>query len=223
MIQYSFDFSVLWVAWRQLLFGCLLTLEISLAGMAVAFVIGIALANAKGSRVRPVRVAATAFIEIVRNTPFLVQLFFMFFGLPQLGITLKPNVAAIVTLGLNGGAYAAEIIRAGLGSVHKAQREAGLALGLNPLQVFRYIVFVPALRAVYPALCSQFILLLLTSSIVSSISARELTSVGYLIESQTFRSFEVYFTLTAIYLLMAVGVSFLLKAIGRIAFAYPVR
>ncbi len=124
---------------------------------------------------------------------------------------------------MNGGAYAIEIIRGGVQSIHKGQTEAGLALGLHRAQVFRLIVLKPALRAIYPSLTGQFIMLTLTSSICSSISAYELTSVAQRIESDTFRSFEVYFTITAMYLLISWVMMTMFAAIARRQFAYPVR
>jgi polar amino acid transport system permease protein len=164
-----------------------------------------------------------AFIEIIRNTPFLVQIFFVFFALPLAGVRLNPTLTAIVALGLNGGAYAIEIIRGGVESIPKGQTEAGLALGLHKSEVFRLIVLKPALRAIYPSLSSQFILLTLTTAICTSISAYELTSVGQRIEAETFRSFEVYFTLTMIYLLISLVTMRILSTIGRRAFNYPQR
>ena len=196
----TLDFGVVADALPALLWGCLGTLGLAVAGMVLAITIGIGGVMARGSRIRPLRSATIAFVEVVRNTPFLVQIFFLFFALPQLGLRLNPTVTAIIALGLNGGAYAIEIIRGGVQSIHKGQTEAGLALGLHRAQVFRLVVLKPALRAIYPSLTGQFILLTLTSSICSSVAAYELTSVAQRIESDTFRSFEVYFTITLMYL-----------------------
>ncbi len=124
---------------------------------------------------------------------------------------------------VNVGAYATEIIRAGIESIRKGQIEAGAALGLKRLQIFRYVVLKPALRAIYPALTSQFILLMLSSSIVSAISAEELTSMANNMQSQTFRSFEIYIVVTIIYLGLSLLFSTLFAAIQRVAFAYPDR
>ena len=190
----TLDFGVVADALPALLWGCLGTLGLAVAGMVLAITIGIGGVMARGSRIRPLRSATIAFVEVVRNTPFLVQIFFLFFALPQLGLRLNPTVTAIIALGLNGGAYAIEIIRGGVQSIHKGQTEAGLALGLHRAQVFRLVVLKPALRAIYPSLTGQFILLTLTSSICSSVAAYELTSVAQRIESDTFRSFEVYFS-----------------------------
>ncbi len=217
------DFGVVLDRGDELLWGCLGTIGLSLAGMVLALVIGIGGVLARGSRIRPLRVATVTFIEVTRNTPFLVQIFFLFFALPQLGLKLNPTVTAIIALGVNGGAYAIEIIRGGVESIHKGQIEAGLALGLHRGQVFRKVVLKPALRAIYPSLTAQFILLTLTSSICSSVSAYELTSVAGRIESDTFRSFEVYFSITFLYLAMSWMLMSGFAVIGGRYFSYPVR
>ncbi|APT60015.1 amino acid ABC transporter permease [Roseomonas gilardii] len=220
-MEYSFDFAVVIDQWRELFWGCLLTLQ--LTALAVPITLAIAILAVFVLQVRE-RVSTTiiqAFVEIVRNTPFLVQIFFLFFGLPTIGIRLDPNIAAVLALGLNGAAYAIEIIRSGVDALPKGQVEAGKALGMRPFQIFRHIILKPALRTIYPALTSQFIFLMLTSSIASSITARELTHVGAEIEATTFRSFEVYFVITGLYLLMSIFLSKIFAVIGRLSFSYP--
>jgi polar amino acid transport system permease protein len=187
--------------------------------------IGLALALA-GAVLRisgplPVRWIVGAYVEIIRNTPFLVQIFFIFFGLPVAGIRLAPDAAALVAMVVNVSAYSIEILRAGIVSIGRGQIEAGAALGLSPAQVFRYVVLRPALRAIYPALTSQFILLMLTSSVVSAISANDLTSVANEISSLTFRNFEAYIVVTGMYLLLTFGFSAIFSIISRLAFSYP--
>ena len=140
---------------------------------------------------------------MIRNTPFLLQLFFFFFGLPSLGVKMSANVAAFVAMTINGGAYAAEILRGGVLSIDRGQREAGRALGLTPFQVFRYIVLKPAMRATYPALTSQFVLLMLASSVTSQISAEELTAVANYIQSDTYRAFETYILVAIVYIILS--------------------
>jgi polar amino acid transport system permease protein len=217
------DFSVVFAKAPELLWGCLGTLGLALAGMVLALAIGIAGVVARGSRFGAVRGATIGFIEVTRNTPFLVQVFFLFFALPYVGLRLNPTATAIIALGLNGGAYAIEIIRGGVQSIARGQVEAGLALGLRRGLVFRLVVLTPALRAIYPALTSQFILLTLTSSICSSVAAYELTSVAQRIESDTFRSFEVYFSITLLYLVMSWLLMTGFAAIASRAFSYPTR
>ena len=222
-MDYKLDFSPVWEGLPNLLWGCLGTLGLALSGMALAIAIGIGGVVLRDSRIKPLRWLVMAFVEVIRNTPFLVQIYFIFFALPLAGILLNPTVTAIIALGLNGGAYAIEIIRGGVQSINKGQIEAGLALGLRKGVVFRTIVLKPALRAIYPSLTSQFVLLTLTTSIASAISAYELTSVAKRIESDSFRSFEVYGTITLLYLAMSWLVMLILNSIGSRYFNYPVK
>jgi polar amino acid transport system permease protein len=217
------DFGVVVEKLPDLLWGCLGTFGLAIAGMLLAMAIGVVGVVTRSSRNRTLRTATLAFIELVRNTPILVQIFFLFFALPQLGLKLNPTVTAVIALGVNGGAYAIEIIRGGVQSIHKGQTEAGLALGLHKAQVFRLVVLKPALRAIYPSLTGQFIMLTLTSSICSSISAYELTSVAQRIESDTFRSFEVYFTITVMYLAISWILMSGFAVISRQYLGYPTR
>jgi polar amino acid transport system permease protein len=222
-MNYRIDFTPVIDGLPSLLAGCVGTLGLALSGMALAIVIGIGGVVLRQSRIKPLRWLVMAFVEAIRNTPFLVQIYFIFFALPLAGIRLDPTPTATIALGINGGAYAIEIIRGGVQSIGKGQIEAGLALALNKMQVFRLIVLKPALRAIYPSLVSQFILLTLTTSIASAISAYELTSVAQRIESDSFRSFEVYGVVTLLYL----GISWLLmRMFGQISarfLSYPVR
>ncbi len=219
----NLDFTVVFNAWPALLSGVVGTMYLAITGMALALVIGIFGVLVLRSRQFIASLLVNIFIEIIRNTPFLIQIYFIFFALPLAGVRLNPTATEIIALGFNGGAYAIEIIRGGVESIPKGQTEAGLALGLHKFEIFRLIILKPALRAIYPSLCSQFVLLTLTTAICSSISAYELTSVGEQIESETFRSFEVYFSLTAIYLLISFAIMWLLGAAGRLAFKYPQR
>lgn len=219
----ALDFSVVFERWPELLKGTLATLGLALAGMLLALVIGVVGVAIRRSGRRIPSAIVGGFVEIVRNTPFLVQIFFIFFVLPLLGLRLNPTTTAIIALGINGGAYAIEIIRGGVESISKGQAEAGLALGLHPGEVYRLIVLKPALRAIYPSLCSQFILLTLTTSVCTSISAFELSSIAQRIEGDTFRSFEVYFTITAIYLVLSWLMMGLFALIARQYFSYPTR
>jgi polar amino acid transport system permease protein len=143
----------------------------------------------------------------------------VFFGLPSLGLRLSAGQAAVIALTVNLGAYATEIVRAGIEAIHKSQIEAGLSLGLSRLQVFRYVVLFPALKVIYPALASQFILLMLATSIVSLIAAEDLFHMAAFLESRTFRSFEIYLVVTGLYLALALFFRLLFAGICRLAFA----
>ncbi len=218
-MDYTFQFGEVFADFPELLSGAALTLTLSLAAMAIGLLVGTLGALALDSGGRVLRAVVRIYVEAIRNTPFLVQLFLVFFGLPKLGIGLDGNQAALLAMSLNLGAYATEIIRAGVDSVGHGQIEAARALGLKPLQIFRRIVLFQALRNVYPPLCSQFILIMLASAIVSAVAAEELSGVANNIQSRTFRSFEIYIVVTGMYLAMTLSVQALLAVIGRLAFA----
>ncbi|RJG41360.1 amino acid ABC transporter permease [Mesorhizobium sp. DCY119] len=222
-MTYQFDFFALVPYWRDLLAGCLMTLWLAALSVSLGFVVGLAAAILRDSSIAPLRWVASTYVELIRNTPFLLQVLFIFFGLPALGLSLAAWPAAVLALTLNCGAFASEIIRSGVDAIPRGQIEAGKALGLSGPQVFRFIVLKPALRIIFPALSGQFILALLTTSIASSISAEELTSVAQSIDTLTFRSFEIYIVITILYFIMSYGFSALFKMITRIYFSYPTK
>ena len=222
-MHYAFQFADVLAAWPLLLEGTWITVQLSLLATALGLAVAVLCAWGKTAGPRPLRWAIQAYIELIRNTPFLVQLFFFFFALPAIGLRWSPYTAALTAMVINLGAYATEIIRAGIESIPKGQIEAGLALSLKPHQVFRLIILKPALRAIFPALTSQFILLMLSSAVVSVISADDLTSVAANLQSQTFRSFEIYIVVTGIYLSLALAFSGLFRLIQRHALSYPDR
>jgi polar amino acid transport system permease protein len=222
-VNYQFDFAPVVDGLPDLLLGCAGTLGLALSGMVLALIIGIGGVMLRDSRFLALGWLVISFVEAIRNTPFLGQIYFIFFALPLAGIRLDPTTTAIIALGVNGGAYAIEIIRGGVQSINKGQIEAGLALGLSRTLIFRLIVLKPALRAIFPSLTSQFIMLTLTTSIASAISAYELTSVGQAIESSTFRSFEVYGVVTLLYLAMSWMLMQMFAQISARYFSYPVK
>ncbi len=212
---YEFEFSAVFEAWPELVHGSLTTLVLSALAMAFGLMVAILGALAQSSAPKPLRFLVAAYIEIIRNTPFPIQLFMIYFGLPTIGIRLSSNVAALLALVVNFGAYGIEIVRAGIESVRKGQIEAGMALGLHRLQIFRLIILKPAIKTIYPALTSQFILLMLYSSVCSTIAATELTGAAGDIQSRTFRSFEVYFVVTAMSFAMSMMFWGIFAAIDR--------
>jgi polar amino acid transport system permease protein len=218
-VDYVFQFGSVWRELDQLLLGAWLTIKLSAGAMMLGLVVGVACAEAKQSRWPALRLMVQAYVEAIRNTPFLVQLLLFYLGLPTIGIRLLPSEAALLAMVVNVGAYATEIVRAGIESVPRQHVEAGRALGLNAWQIFRFIVLIPALRAVFPALASQFILIMLASSVVSVISAEELTAVTDMIVARNFRSFEFYLVATGMYLAMAFGFQALFALIDRRLFA----
>lgn len=213
-MAYSFQFRDVFAARDALQDGLVLTLQLTATTITFGFAIGLGAAAASVYGGPRLRRAAQMYVEVIRNTPLLVQLFVMFFGLPSLGVKLDVIPVATTALAINLGAYAAEIIRAGLESVPKSQVEAGLSLGMTRGEVFRHIVLMPALRNVYPSLTSQFVLLMLATSVVSQIAAPELFYAGSIIQSRTYRDFEVYVVIAVMYL----AVSLLLRAIFAICY-----
>jgi len=222
-MNYTFDFAPVFAAWPIFVDGVIGTLKMSSLSMIFGLSLGIVFMLMRMSQQPTLRTIAIGYIELIRNTPILVQVFFVFFGMPAIGIRLSGEQAAILAMTLNCAAYAAEIVRGGVQSIRAGQVEAGRALGLHTIDIYRFIVFRPAIRAVYPALCSQFILLMLNSSLMSSVSAEELTYFAQTLDSQTFRSFEIYLALGVIYLVLSQFFSVALGMIGRVYFSYPVK
>jgi polar amino acid transport system permease protein len=217
-VDYVFQFSFVWKEFDHLLVGAWLTVRLSALAMVLGLMVGIIGAQAKDSRWPVLRGATQVYIEAIRNTPFLVQLLLIYLGLPSLGIRLTPNEAALLAMVVNLGAYSTEIVRAGIEAVPKTQVEAGKALGLGPWQIFRFVVLIPALHAIFPALASQFILIMLASSVVSVISAEELTAVTDTIVARNFRSFEFYLTIVGIYLVLSLCFQAAFAVIDRLLF-----
>lgn len=222
-MPFEFRFGPVLAEWPRLLDGLLLTLGLSAGGILLGTALGIGLAVLRSLGPRPVGVLVEGYVEVIRNTPFLVQLFIIFFGLPPLGLRLSAPEAALLALTLNLGAYATEIVRAGIESVHPSQVEAGQSLAMTRLQVFRHVVLLPALARVWPALCSQFVLMMLSTSVCSFISVEEMSGMAASVESQTFRSFEVYLVVTGVYLLLALLLRLGLAGLGRALFPAGMR
>lgn len=217
-MQYEFNFAALAPYWQSFLSGAWVTIQLTVASVALGMVIGVLCAVARRSHLRSLQTVAGIYIETVRNTPFIVQIFFIFFGLSSIGLRMPILWAAIFALVINVGAYTAEIVRAGMDSIPRGQIEAAEALGLSKFQIYRDIIIMPAIEKVYPSLTSQFVLMMLTTSIASQISAEELTGVANNIQSNTFRSFETYIVVGLLY----IGITFLMRGafwgIGLIAF-----
>lgn len=202
-MRYVFQFGIVADHAPLLLYGAWATLWMTAVGAAGGLLLAIFCVFLGSTGSKPVRWIVEAYVEIIRNTPFLVQLFILYFSLPALGIRLLANQAAVIGLAISFGGYATEILRSGIEAVPRGQIEAGRALGLPRFAIFRRIVLFQAFKIVYPALASQLVILLLGSSIVSAISATELTAITNSLQSQTFRAFEFYFVSAALYLTMA--------------------
>lgn len=217
-MTYNFRFEILLRYQDEIIKGVLLTLELSILTMILGLIIGLVVAIASSHPARAFNVPARIYVEAIRNTPLLVQLFIVFFGLPSLGIRLSADLAAVIALSINMGAYGAEILRAGFESVRRSQIEAGRSLGLTAAQTFRHVVLFQAMKAIYPALASQFVLIMLATCVVSSIGVTELFHQAAFIDSRTYRSFEAYTLITLSYLLLTLAFRALFAAIYWLVF-----
>jgi polar amino acid transport system permease protein len=201
--------------WPMILNGVVLTLVLSFVAIGLGIVLATLMTALRSLAGAWAGYIVDAYVELMRNTPFLVQLFMIFFGLPQIGIRMNGLEASALAMTLNLAAYSTEIIRAGVDSIHKSQIEAGLALAMSKRQVFQYVVLQPAFARVWPALSSQFVLMMLASSICSFVSVQELSGTAAIIEADTFRSFETYIIVTVIYLVLALSLKLVLNWLGR--------
>ena len=212
---YNLEFGWLYDALGAIARGAAMTIFLIAVTTVAGTVLAVLGAATRRSKYRLLRQAVTAYVEIVRNTPFLVQLFFIFFALPAVGIRLDPVLAAILAMTLNMAAYSTEIVGSGLDAVPRGQREAALALGLRPRQVFIKIVLPQALKVIFPALTSQIVIMMLESAVVSQIAVRELTYEADMLQARTFRAFETYFVVTMVYLGLSIVLRRLLVAGGQ--------
>ncbi|KPH78881.1 MULTISPECIES: amino acid ABC transporter permease [Bosea] len=199
----------------MILNGVMLTIGLSFVAIGLGIVLATLMSAWRSLAGAWAGYIVDAYVELMRNTPFLVQLFMIFFGLPQIGIRMNGLEASLLAMTLNLAAYATEIIRAGVDSIHKSQVEAGLALALSRRQVFQYVILQPAFARVWPALSSQFVLMMLASSICSFVSVQELSGTAAIIEADTFRSFETYIVVTVVYLLLALTLKLFLNWLGH--------
>lgn len=221
-MKYHFDFSFLWdpdnAYWQDLAYGALLSAELTLVALITGFILGTLSAIGRTAGPAWLRRVIAIYVEIIRNTPLLVQTFWLFFGLASIGIKLPAFVAAVIALTINVGAYSAEIIRAGIESIPKGQVEAAEGLALGRISTFLDVILPPAIEKVLPALASQFVLMMLASSIMAQISAEELMAAASRIQSETFRGFEIYIVVAVIYLAMSIVLRFLILGLGWLVF-----
>jgi polar amino acid transport system permease protein len=208
-VQYHFKFAGLLPYWHTFLQGAALTLELTLASTVFGLIIGILCAIGRRSPLPLLPRVCGVYVEIIRNTPFLVQIFIFYFGLSSLGIHISASVSAVITMVINVGAYSSEIIRAGMDAVPSGQIEAAECLGLSRPRIYWHVIMQPAFEKVYPAITSQFILMMLMSSVASQISTEELTAVANNVQSETFLSLESYIVVAILYLILAVLLRFL--------------
>ncbi|MBA8901760.1 amino acid ABC transporter permease [Phyllobacterium sp. P30BS-XVII] len=212
---YALDFGWLNDAIGMIASGAGMTVFLIVVTSVAGTVLSIFGAIGRRSRHAILRKLVAGYVELIRNTPFLVQLFFIFFGLPRFGIRLDPVTAAILAMTMNMAAYSTEIVGAGLDAVPKGQTEAAKALGLHPRIIFIKVVLPQALKVIFPALTSQIVIMMLESAVVSQIAVRELTYEADMLQARTFRAFETYFIVTLVYLGLSIGLRRLLYAAGR--------
>lgn len=213
-MQIELDFMAVLAQWPLLLKGAAWTLALTTISAVLGVALGIACAWARTEGVAPLRWVVSAYVELIRNTPFIVQLFFIFFGLPALGLRLSPEWSSVIAMVVNLGAYAAEIVRAGVQATPRGQVEAAMSLALTRAQTFVHVVLPPALRRVWPALVSQIIIVMLGSAVCGQIATEELSYAANLIQSRNFRAFEAFIIATLMYLLMAIAIRHVLNRVG---------
>ncbi|MBN3755468.1 amino acid ABC transporter permease [Paraburkholderia sp. Tr-20389] len=218
-MSYTFDFSSFDMYAGMLVRGVGVTLALTAVSTALGGLVGIGGAVVAASGPKWARWLIAGYVEAIRNTPFLVQLFFVFFGLPSLGIHIDEIQAAVLAMTVNLGAYAIEIVRAGIDSIPRGQVQAAQALGLQGRQVFRHVVLPQAIANVFPALLSQVLIVMLGSAVVSQISVPDLTYAANYIQSRNFRSFEAYVIITATYLVLSIVLRQMLNRLGKGLFA----
>ncbi|PDT45166.1 amino acid ABC transporter permease [Sinorhizobium fredii] len=217
-MNYQFEFGWLVEYYPQIVKGIGITIQLIAVGAVAGIALGIVCAWVRALGPGWLKPVVAAYVELIRNTPFLIQLFFIFFGLPSLGLKLSELQAANIAMVVNLGAYSSEIIRAGIQATPKGQFEAGASLAMTPFETFRHVVLIPSLERIWPALSSQVVIVMLGSAVVSQIAAEDLTFAANFIQSRTFRAFEAYMVSTVVYLLLAILLRQVLGAVGWLIF-----
>ena len=210
----TLDFGAVLTEWPQLARGAAFTVGLTAVSAVLGVGLGVACGWARAWGPAWLKALVGVYVELIRNTPFIVQLFFVFFGLPSLGVKLTPEIASVIAMVINLGAYAAEIARAGIEGTPRGQIEAARSLALNETQVFVRVVLPPALARVWPAMTSQIVIVMLGSAVCGQIAAQELSYYANLIQSRNFRAFEAFIVATLIYLALSVAVRHVLNWVG---------
>lgn len=211
----AFDFAAIAVEWPLLAKGVAWTSGLTAVSAAFGVLLGIACAWVRTQGPAWLKPAVGVYVELIRNTPFIVQLFFIFFGLPMAGVRLSAEWASVIAMVINLGAYSAEIVRAGIQATPQGQVEAALSLALSRTQTFAHVVLPPALQRVWPALVSQIIIVMLGSAVCGQISTEELSYAANLIQSRNFRAFEAFMVAAALYLTLSMATRAVLNRLGR--------
>lgn len=210
------DFQLILQSLPLLLMAAVITIKITVISVGLGLLIGVFVSIARLAKPWFLRWPAAIYVDFIRGTPLLVQIFIIYFALPiVLSQRIDPFIAAITACSINSGAYVAEIFRAGIQSIDKGQMEAGRSLGMTWLQTMRYIILPQAFKRVIPPLGNEFIAMLKDSSLVSVIGFEELTRRGQLIIARTYGSFEIWMTVAVIYLIMTLSISQLIAYLER--------
>jgi polar amino acid transport system permease protein len=217
----SYEWLTLAGYWNDFVHAAWLTLQITLLAFVLAMLLGLLTALASVSRAALLRAIASVYIEAIRNTPVLLQIFIVFFGLPSLGITLNAYTAGVIALGVNVGAYLAEVFRAGIQSVPRGQLEAASILGLSRSQIFAEVVLPQAARAVYPAIVNNLIQLLLGTSLLSAIALPELSGTATVINARTLLYIQTFTITLIVYLVLSNVLSWVADQVGVRVFHPP--
>lgn len=217
-MNYKFDFAAVLQYWPLLIEGSWVTLRLAIVATVLGFIVGTVCAIGRTSGPQWLRSTIGAYVEIVRNTPLLIQSYFLIFGMASAGFRLPILVGGALALVVNIGAYTAEIMRAGIESVHRGQIEAAECLGLSQVQVYWHVILRPAMERVYPSLASQYVLLMLASSILSSVGVEELFGISNRIQSETYRNFEVFVILGGFYLILSLLQRAMFWCLGQVLF-----
>lgn len=192
-----------------------LTLKLAFAGILTSLVIGLLCSIILYFKVKVLDLIVQAYIELSRNTPLLVQIFFLYFGLPKLGLKMSEGACAIIGLAFLGGSYMAEAFRSGIEAVSKAQIESGISIGLSKTQLIRYVMIPQAFSVSMPSISANCIFLLKETSILGAISIMDLTNVTKDLIGMYYKTFESLALLVAVYLVMILPLSFLLSWLER--------
>jgi polar amino acid transport system permease protein len=213
-MRVELDFGAVLAQWPILATGVVWTIGLTAISALIGVMVGIVFAWVRSHGSLWLKWVVGTYVELIRNTPFIVQLFFIYFGLPAAGVKLSPEVASVIAMVINLSAYATEIIRAGIDATPKGQVEAAQSLALDRMQIFTRVVLPPALKKVWPSLVSQIIIVMLGSAVCGQISTPELSYAANLIQSRNFRAFEAFIIATLVYLALAMLTRRLLNWLG---------
>ncbi len=219
-MHYVFHFQSIWNNKEVFLSGALVTLQLAVLAMLIGTVLGIIGAVARNSHMRAARTASSAAVEVLRNTPLLVQIYIWYFGLGVLRIDVPPYWSVVIALGVNNGGYLTEIIRAGIEAIKPQQIKAGVSLGMSSFQVFRYIIIMPAIAIVFPAVSNQFVISVLMSALAMIIGVKDLTYQAVYLQAHTFRSIETYIVVIILYIILSKAIVLFSEYMDRKLFKY---